>query len=127
MKKKFPQITTLLLVVVLIGCVSLLFFSDRGLESLWELKKEKVEIQQEINSLRKEIANLKRESEKLEFDQDYVEKIAREKLKMAKPGEQVFKIEWFYLKTSLATLKDFKSGKWYLIKSEIKLDTIFLS
>ena len=93
MKKKFPQITTLLLVVVLIGCVSLLFFSDRGLESLWELKKEKVEIQQEINSLRKEIANLKRESEKLEFDQDYVEKIAREKLKMAKPGEQVFKIE----------------------------------
>ena len=61
MKKKFPQITTLLLVVVLIGCVSLLFFSDRGLVSLWELKKEKVEIQQEINSLRKEIANLKRE------------------------------------------------------------------
>ena len=93
MKKNFPQITTLLLVVVLIGCVSLLFFSDRGLVSLWELKKEKVEIQQEINSLRKEIANLKRESEKLEFDQDYVEKIAREKLKMAKPGEQVFKIE----------------------------------
>ena len=93
MKKKFPQITTLLLVVVLIGCVSLLFFSDRGLVSLWELKKEKVEIQQEINSLRKEIANLKRESEKLEFDLDYVEKIAREKLKMAKPGEQVFKIE----------------------------------
>lgn len=93
MKKKFPQITTLLLVVVLIGCVSLLFFSDRGLVSLWELKKEKVEIQQEINSLRKEIANLKRESEKLEFDQDYVEKIAREKLKMAKPGEKVFKIE----------------------------------
>ena len=93
MKKKFPQITTLLLVVVLIGCVSLLFFSDRGLVSLWELKKEKVEIQQEINSLRKEIANLKRESEKLQFDQDYVEKIAREKLKMAKPGEKVFKIE----------------------------------
>ena len=51
------------------------------------------DIQQEINSLRKEIANLKRESEKLEFDQDYIEKIAREKLKMAKPGEKVFKIE----------------------------------
>ena len=93
MKKKFPQITTLLLVVVLIGCVSLLFFSDRGLVSLWELKKEKVEIQQEINSLRKEISNLKRESEKLEFDQDYIEKTAREKLKMVKPGEKVFKIE----------------------------------
>ncbi len=93
MKKNFPQITSTLLVVILIGCVSLLFFSDRGLISLWDLKKEKADIQQEINLLRKEIANLKRESEKLEFDEDYIEKIAREKLKMAKPGEKVFKIE----------------------------------
>ncbi len=93
MKKNFPQITSTLLVVILIGCVSLLFFSDRGLISLWDLKKEKADIQQEINLLRKEIASLKRESEKLEFDQDYIEKIAREKLKMAKPGEKVFKVE----------------------------------
>ena len=90
------------------------------------MKKEKSDIQQEINSLREEIASLKRESEKLEFDQDYIEKIAREKLKMSKPGEKVFKVEWGYLKTSLATLKDFKSGKWYLIRSEIKLEIIFL-
>jgi Septum formation initiator len=93
MKKKLPQITSVLLVVILIGCVSLLFFSDRGLISLWQLKKEKSDIQQEINSLREEIASLKRESEKLEFDQDYIEKIAREKLKMSKPGEKVFKVE----------------------------------
>ena len=93
MKKKLPQITSILLVVILIGCVSLLFFSDRGLICLWQLKKEKSDIQQEINSLREEIASLKRESEKLEFDQDYIEKIAREKLKMSKPGEKVFKVE----------------------------------
>ena len=93
MKKKLPQITSILLVVILIGCVSLLFFSDRGLISLWQLKKEKSDIQQEINSLREEIASLKRESEKLEFDQDYIEKIAREKLKMSKTGEKVFKVE----------------------------------
>ena len=93
MRKKLPQLTSVLLIAVLSGCIVLLFFSDRGLVSLWELKKEKSDIQQEINSLRKEIANLKRESEKLEFDQDYIEKIAREKLKMAKPGEKVFKIE----------------------------------
>ncbi|MEC7822190.1 MAG: septum formation initiator family protein [Candidatus Neomarinimicrobiota bacterium] len=93
MKKKLPQLTSILLLIVLCGCVSLLFFSDRGLVSLWELKKEKSDIQQEINSLRKEISDLKKESEKLEFDQDYIEKIAREKLKMAKPGEKVFKVE----------------------------------
>lgn len=93
MKKKLPQLTSFLLVIILIGCVSLLFFSDRGIISLWELKKEKSDIQKEINSLREEIANLKRESEKLEFDQAYIEKTAREKLKMVKPGEKVFKIE----------------------------------
>ena len=93
MKKKLPQLTSILVAVILIGCVSLLFFSDRGLISLWELKKEKADIQKEINSLRKEIATLKREEEKLEFDQDYIEKTAREKLKMVKPGEKVFKIE----------------------------------
>ena len=100
--------------------------SRASLGNLWFCKGFNRRRQQEINSLRKEIANLKRESEKLEFDQDYIEKIAREKLKMAKPGEKVFKIEWFYLNTSLATLKDFKSGKWYLIKSEIKLEMVFL-
>ena len=41
MKKKLPQLTSFLLVIILIGCVSLLFFSDRGIISLWELKKEK--------------------------------------------------------------------------------------
>ena len=56
------------------------------------MKKEKSDIQQEINSLREEIASLKRESEKLEFDQDYIEKIAREKLNLIKPGDKVYHI-----------------------------------
>ena len=40
-----------------------------------------------------EIAELEKESEKLQFNEDYIEKIAREKLKMVRPGEKVFKIE----------------------------------
>ncbi|GIT10157.1 MAG: hypothetical protein CM1200mP31_3260 [Candidatus Neomarinimicrobiota bacterium] len=63
------------------------------LKNLWKIKKEKLGIQQEINSLRQEIAELQKESEKLQFDEDYIEKIAREKLKMVRPGEKVFKIE----------------------------------
>ena len=70
-----------------------MFFSDRGLINLWKIKKEKLGIQQEINSLRQEIAELEKESEKLQFNEDYIEKIAREKLKMVRPGEKVFKIE----------------------------------
>ena len=80
------------MVVIFIGCFSLILFSDRGLINLWSLKKEKLEIQNKINSLRNQIAVLEKEEEKLKYDEKYIEKIAREKLKMVKPGERVFKI-----------------------------------
>lgn len=80
------------MVAIILGCVSLLLFSDRGLINLWSLKKEKLEIQNEINNLRNQIALLEKEEEKLKFDEKYIEKIAREKFKMVKPGERVFKI-----------------------------------
>ena len=80
------------MVIIVVGCISLLLFSDRGLINLWSLKKEKLEIQNEINDLRNQIAMLEREEEKLKFDEKYIEKIAREKFKMVKPGERVFKV-----------------------------------
>ena len=80
------------MVTVIVGCISLLLFSDRGLINLWSLKKEKLEIQNEINDLRNQIALLEKEEEKLKFDEKYIEKIAREKFKMVKPGERVFKV-----------------------------------
>ena len=78
--------------IIVVGCISLLLFSDRGLINLWTLKKEKLEIQNEINNLRNQIAMLEKEEEKLKFDEKYIEKIAREKFKMVKPGERVFKV-----------------------------------
>ena len=80
------------MVTIVVGCISLLLFSDRGLINLWSLKKEKLEIQNEINNLRNQIAMLEKEEEKLKFDEKYIEKIAREKFKMVKPGERVFKV-----------------------------------
>ena len=91
-----------------------------------ELHSKKKLIQSEIEDIKIKINEKNKEIEALKTDFTYIEKIAREKLKMSKPGEKVFKVEWDYLKTSLATLKDFKSGKWYLIRSEIKLEIIFL-
>ena len=90
--KSFLTLTNLLMVAIIFGCISLLLFSDRGLINLWSLKEEKLEIQNEINSLRNQIALLEKEEEKLKFDEKYIEKIAREKFKMVKPGERVFKI-----------------------------------
>ena len=80
------------MVLIVAGCVSLIFFSDRGLINLWSLKNEKLEIQNEINILRSQIAMLEKEEERLKFDEKYIEKIAREKFKMVKPGERVFKV-----------------------------------
>lgn len=80
------------MVLIVAGCISLIFFSDRGLINLWSLKNEKLEIQNEINSLRSQIAMLEKEEERLKFDEKYIEKIAREKFKMVKPGERVFKV-----------------------------------
>ena len=77
---------------IIVGCIFLLVLSDRGLINLWSLKKEKLEIQNEINDLRNQIAMLEKEEEKLKFDEEYIEKIAREKFKMVKPGERVFKV-----------------------------------
>ena len=90
--KSFLSLTNLLMVTIVVGCISLLLFSDRGLINLWSLKKEKLEIQNEINDLRNQIAMLEKEEEKLKFDEKYIEKIAREKFKMVKPGERVFKV-----------------------------------
>lgn len=90
--KSFLTLTNLLMVLIVAGCVSLIFFSDRGLINLWSLKNEKLEIQNEINSLRSQIAMLEKEEERLKFDEKYLEKIAREKFKMVKPGERVFKV-----------------------------------
>ena len=80
------------MVAIIVGCISLIMFSDRGLINLWSLKKDKLEIQNEINDLRNQIALLEKEEEKLKFDEKYIEKIAREKFKMVKPGERVFKV-----------------------------------
>ena len=91
--KSFLSITNILMVTIIVGCISLLLFSDRGLINLWSLKKEKLEIQNDINDLRNQIALLEKEEEKLKFDEKYIEKIAREKFKMVKPGERVFKVK----------------------------------
>jgi len=90
--KHLLNLTNILMVVIISGCIILVLFSDRGLISLWNLKNDKLKIQNEINQLRNQIALLEKEEEKLQFDEKYIEKIAREKFKMVKPGERVFKV-----------------------------------
>ena len=78
----------------LIGAFMVLtfIFGDHGILKLYKLKKEKAKIQNHIIELREEKEELVLEKHRLENDLDYIEKIAREKYRMAKPGEKVFKV-----------------------------------
>ena len=66
--------------------------SDHGLYQLWQLKKEQHLIQDRIQTLEQENARLAEERDRLKNDLDYIEKLARERYRMAKPGEKVFRV-----------------------------------
>ena len=81
--------------ILLIGALSLViifFFGDHGLYQLYTLKKERAQIQNQINILRQEKIELENEKIKLQTDYKYIEELAREKYRMAKKGEKVFKV-----------------------------------
>ena len=82
------------------GIVFLIFFSlsiififgDHGVLKLYKIKNERKVIQKKITELREEREYLKNEKSRIENDLGYLEKIAREKYKMVKPGEKIFKV-----------------------------------
>ena len=99
-KKKRPDQTLklqkkLVRSVLILGAIVLLiifFFGDHGVYQLYRLREEKAEIQQSIVQLREEKKRLESEKTRLETDYEYIEQLARENYRMAKPGEKVFKV-----------------------------------
>ena len=81
-------------VLLLIGVTLLIvfIFGDHGIFQLYKLKREREEVQAHITLLREEREQLKSEKARLENDLDYIEKLARERFRRAKPGEKVFKV-----------------------------------
>lgn len=81
--------------ILFVGILALLIvflFGDHGMYELYSLKNERKLIQREINELREEKINLESEKLKLETDYKYIEELAREKYRMAKKGEKVYKV-----------------------------------
>ena len=81
--------------LVLLICMSLIIifiFGDHGLIKLYKIKTQRKKIQNHITQLREEREKRKEEKNKIENDLNYIEKIAREKYKMVKPGEKIFKV-----------------------------------
>ena len=80
------------LLLIISTLLIIFIFGDHGLFQLYKLKQERTEIQNYISQLRKDRESLLSEKNRLENDLKYIEKLAREKYRMAKPGEKVFKV-----------------------------------
>jgi cell division protein FtsB len=67
-------------------------FGDHGVYQLYRLRAERTAIQKQIAELRAERENSLEENARLKSDMEYIEKLARERYRMAKKGEKVFKV-----------------------------------
>jgi len=63
-----------------------------GLIKLQRLRARKCELEREVELLRESNWKLEREKESLEHDPIYIEKMIRQKLGVARPGETIYKI-----------------------------------
>lgn len=81
--------------IILLLCITLLIifiFGDHGLLQLYKLKRDRAKVQAQIAQLRKERERVMVEKNRLENDIQYLEKLARERYRMVKPGEKVYKV-----------------------------------
>ena len=81
--------------IIFLLCVTLLIifiFGDHGLLQLYKLERERAKVQAQIAQLRKERERVMVEKNRLENDIQYLEKLARERYRMVKPGEKVYKV-----------------------------------
>jgi len=81
--------------ILIIGALMLLiifFFGDHGIYQLYLLRSERSEIQATITALREQKQIFEAEKNKLTTDSKYIEQLARERFRMAKKGEKVFKV-----------------------------------
>ena len=81
-----------LVFLISMSLIIIFIFGDHGLIKLYKIKSQRKKVQNHIAQLRKEREKRKEEKNKIENDLDYIEKIAREKYKMVKPGEKIFKV-----------------------------------
>ncbi|MBC8377374.1 MAG: septum formation initiator family protein [FCB group bacterium] len=78
--------------IILLILVQIFVMRDEGLYSLLRLKQEIRDMESHITRLEIEKAELESERDRLLNDPDYLERIARERFRMAKPGEKVFHV-----------------------------------
>ena len=76
--------------IIIVGIIGLIFI-DFGILKLVDLKKNKHSLHTDIEALLTQQTLIQKEIYQLTSDTNYIEKIAREKFMMVKPGEKVFR------------------------------------
>ncbi|MBC8214707.1 MAG: septum formation initiator family protein [Candidatus Marinimicrobia bacterium] len=90
-RKKNENKFKLPLIIFVVGII-ILMISDLGLLDYFSLRRTEKALLSEIQYMKNHLDTLETEYEKLKTDDDYLIQIAREKFRMVKPGEKVFKV-----------------------------------
>tara|TARA_Y100000768_G_C23367716_1_gene402766 strand:- start:177 stop:500 length:324 start_codon:yes stop_codon:yes gene_type:complete len=81
-----------ILSIIGISLMIIFIFGNHGVIELYQLSKKRQQIQKEIVLLRQQKIDLEKEKSLLKNDKKHIEKLAREKYRMAKPNERIFKV-----------------------------------
>ena len=71
----------------------ILLFNDFGLLQLFQLQQKKNELTNESEQLLNQQITLRDEIDRLQTDDEYIEKLAREKFMMVIPGEKIYRVK----------------------------------
>ena len=82
-----------IITLAIIVSVVILVFNDLGLFKLIKLQHEQKTLENSLSSLLLQQEKLKTEITQLQTDNNYIEKIAREKFMMVLPGEKVYRVQ----------------------------------
>jgi len=78
--------------VLAVLAVSFAAYGGQSLTRVWTLKKEVESLEREVGALRAETARLTADVDRLRTDPDLIEQIARDKLGLVMPGDEVLKL-----------------------------------
>lgn len=89
--KKRKLLFSAVALAVIVPLIILLIAGNQGFMDMYRTYSEDKKRTRQISAGREEIDSLKNEIQKLQNDTAYIEKIAREKLGMARKGETIIK------------------------------------
>lgn len=81
----------ILWIAVAIGSIILISIGDYGLLKMLKIQRDRDQILGQVDDIKQEIGRIETKIEKIQTDSAYIEKEARERLGMSKPGEKIYR------------------------------------